>query len=169
MGALSACTVMAFTTGCASGGYKLTRDFSQWVNSKTLILRIILYIITIPVFGITLLIDAVIFNTMDFWEGRVSSGSYDFKDGNKTYQVRHEFLQDTKLKKSTVQIRDSKQTSLQVVVLKETASHEIEMYVDGKLRTKVNSLSKNPVAFIFNEKGKLIKQEAILSAPMAMN
>lgn len=51
-------------TGCASGGFKLTRQYAQFVNRQQLILRIVLYILTSIVFAATLLIDAVIFNTM---------------------------------------------------------------------------------------------------------
>src|SRR5688572_8030721 len=87
-----ACFTMALTSGCASGGFKLTRQYARWVNSQNIILRIVLYILTFIVFAVTLLIDAVVFNTIDFWEGKVSEGTYDFKDGDKVYQVRHEFL-----------------------------------------------------------------------------
>ena len=51
-------------------------------------------------FAITLLVDMVIFNTMDFWEGRVSAGEYNYQSGDKTFYVRHEILPGTKLKRS---------------------------------------------------------------------
>jgi hypothetical protein len=160
---------MALTTGCASGGFKLTRQYAGWVNSQNIILRIVLYILTSVVFAVTLLIDAVVFNTMDFWEGRVSQGTYEFKDATKTYQVRHEFQPGTQLKRSTIQIKDLNQARLQEIVLSETASGEIEMFIDGKLRTRVHSISEAPVASIFDGSGKLVDEHVVLIAPtMAM-
>ncbi len=69
IGSFLACTIMAITAGCASGGFKLTRKYASWLNSNNIIIRIILYILTSVVFAVTILIDMVIFNTIDFWEG----------------------------------------------------------------------------------------------------
>ena len=147
---------MALTAGCASGGFKLTRQYAGWVNSQQLIIRIILYILTAVVFAVTLLIDAVIFNTMDFWEGRVSSGTYHFNSEDKVYQVKHELQPgEGKLKLSTIRVMDQKNELLQVVVLKETSSGEIEMFVDGKIRARVQSINDAPVALAFDKEGKV--------------
>lgn len=157
--ALLACSTMALTSGCASGGFKLTRQYAGWVNSQNIILRIILYILTMVVFGVTLLIDAVVFNTMDFWEGRVSQGNFNFKEGDKTYQVLHETIPDSQLRRSTIQIFGSDNRQIQLVVLQETPKNEIELYVDGVLRTKVANISAIPVASLFDAKGKLVEQK----------
>lgn len=161
-----ACFMMALASGCASGGFKLTREYAGWVNRQNIILRIVLYILTFVVFTVTLLIDAVVFNTIDFWEGKVSAGSFEFKDGSKVYQVKHEFLPNSKLRKSTIQISDNSKNINQEVLLVETPSGNIEMFVDGKLRTRVNGISEFPIASVFNEQGALINENAILLSPV---
>lgn len=160
LGALIACAFMALTTGCASGGYKITRQYAQFVNKQNLILRIIIYIFTGVVFAITLLIDMVIFNTMDFWEGRVSAGDYNFKQGEKSYFVKHEVLEKSR-KRSTIQVRGADQSLLQTVVLQETAAQEIEVYVDGQLRTKVRDITGLPIASVYDAKGNLTLESVI--------
>jgi hypothetical protein len=151
--------MMALSTGCASGGFKLTREYARWVNSKQIILRIVLYIFTFIVFTVTLLIDMVLFNTMDFWEGKVSAGDYQFKDKDKTYLVKHEFINGTDRKQSTIHIVDADKKLLQTVLLTETVSGEIEMYIDGKLKTRVSDISTVPVAKIYNADGTLERQD----------
>src|SRR5437868_3204834 len=130
-----ACFVMVLTSGCASGGFKLTRQYAQWVNSQMIILRIVLYLLTGIVFFVTLLIDLVVNNTMDFWDGRVSSGTYEFKKDGKIYVARHEYMPETRLRRSTIHVSDSDGRQLQEVVLSETPAGSIEMFVDGKLKT----------------------------------
>jgi len=152
---------MTFASGCASGGFKLTRQYAGFVNRQMIIIRIILYILTSVVFAATMLIDMVIFNTLDFWQGRVSQGTYDFTKGDKTYHARHEILPDSKLKRSTIHVHDRDQKLLQVVVLRETVSGEIEMWVDGQMRTRVRDISSLPVASIFDAKGLLVGERTI--------
>lgn len=156
---LAACSMMALSTGCVSGGFKLTREYARWVNSKNIIIRIVLYILTGIVFAVTLLIDMVLFNTMDFWEGKVSAGDYQFKDQDKTYVVKHEFIQGSDRKQSTINIFGDKENLLQTVVLTETVEGNIELYVDGKLKTRVSDIHTLPVASFFNNEGKIVKQD----------
>src|SRR5688572_22802984 len=106
--------------GCASGGFKLTRQYAGFVNRQNLILRIIIYIFTGIVFAVTLLIDFVIFNTIDFWEGRVSQGDFEFSKDGKVYLVHHR-LDDAGLRSSRIKILDSDKKQLQEVFLQETA------------------------------------------------
>ena len=40
--------------GCASGGFKLTRQYARFVNKQQIIIRIVLYILTAVVFLATL-------------------------------------------------------------------------------------------------------------------
>lgn len=155
------CLVLGLTTGCASGGFKLTREYARFVNSKSLILRIILYIFTSIVFAITLLIDMVIFNTIDFWEGKVSQGDYEFKKEGKTYFARHEVLSGTGLKRSTIKVSDVKGQLLQEVVLMETEKGEIDFYVDGQLRTRVKNIHAAPVAWIYDSQGRSLGSQEI--------
>lgn len=167
-GSLTACTILALTTGCASGGFKLTRQYAGWVNSQTVILRVIIYILTGIVFAVTLLIDMVVFNTMDFWQGHVSAGSFDFKDGEKTYQVKHEYLPGTQLRQSTIVVRDRDMNIAQEVQLTELTTGDIEMRVDGKLRARVKGLSGLPIAEVFGDRGQIVKEEVVPFAPLVI-
>jgi hypothetical protein len=164
--AFAACAIMALSSGCASGGFKLTRQYATWVNSQQVVLRVILYILTGVVFVVTMLIDLVVFNTMDFWDGRVSAGTYSFEKDGKIFQAKHEFLIDPasnlKLKRSTIRVMDSHHSLLQEVVLNETVKGEIEMSVDGKLRARVHGLSELPMATLFNQNGKAIGEHVLL-------
>lgn len=164
LGALIACT--GVLSGCASGGYKLTRQYARFVNSQNLIVRIVLYILTSVVFLVTILVDVVINNTVDFWQGRVSAGSYEFKDADKIYQVRHEFAPGTKLKRSTIQIKDKDGVQIQEVALKEMTSGEIEVFVDGQIRGRVQGIGDIPVASIFDKNGKVTSKITIPLQPM---
>lgn len=167
---LLACLVMSFSiSGCASGGYKLTRQYSGWLNSQTLILRIILYLLTGVVFGITLLIDWVVFNTMDFWQGKVSSGTYEKADGDKIYYAIHEIVPGENLRRSTLQVKDKNSKLLKEVKIQEIATGEVEMYVDGVLKTRVSDISLLPVAKIFNRKGQVTEEKMLFTETMLIS
>lgn len=150
-----------FTAGCASGGFKLTRQYARWVNSQNIILRIVLYILTAVVFAVTLLIDMVIFNTMDFWNGTVSQGDYHFKGEDKVYHVKHEILPGTLLKRSTINIFGKDDKKIQKVVLNETLTGEIEMYVDDKIRARVKNISSLPVVSVYNKAGQFLENQIL--------
>lgn len=154
--------VVAISTGCSSGGFKLTRQYARWVNSQNIILRIVIYLLTGIVFLFTILADMVIFNTIDFWSGTVSGGSYEFKKDGNTFYVNHEFQPGTQLKKSTIEVKNSKEELQQTVVLLETPSHEIQLWVDGKLRTTVENINSFPIAKIFNAQGVVVDEQAPL-------
>ena len=158
-GAMTACTMMAFTTGCASGGFKLTREYARFVNSKHIVIRIILYILTAIVFAVTMLIDMVINNTIDFWQGRVSANTYEFHENDKTFIVQHEILPETNLKRSTIKVMDADKKLLQTVVLKQTSDQQIELLVDGVLRTKVENIYSIPQLSSFDKSGKFLEQK----------
>ena len=157
-----ACGFIALTTGCASGGFKLTRQYAGWVNSQHVIIRIIVYLLTGVVFAVTMLVDFVVFNTMDFWNGRVSQGTYDFQKDDKTYQVRHEIIPGTDLKKSTIVVRDQNQKQLQEVILEQTAQNEIILMVDGKLKSKVTDIQSIPMMSLFDSTGILTEKKALI-------
>ena len=160
-GALAACGFMALSTGCASGGFQLTRKYAGFVNKQHIIIRIVLYLLTGIVYAVTLLIDMVIFNTIDFWEGRVSAGEYNFKQGERTFHVRHEVLPGSTLKKSTIQVLNKDQSLAQTVILQQTLSGEIELHVDGVLRSKVRDIHSLPVATIYSAKGAFVAENMV--------
>ncbi len=157
----AACSMMAVLSGCASGGFKLTRQYAGWVNSQSTILRVVLYILTIPVYAVTMLVDMIYFNTMDFWEGRVSEGTYKFKDAEKTYVVKHEYMPGTRLRRSTIHINGSDEKRIQEIVLNETASGEIEMFIDGNVRARGRNLLSTPTVSVFDQKGKLLEDKTL--------
>lgn len=167
----AACSVLALSSsGCVSGGFKLTRSYARFVNNQHIILRVILYILTAVVFAVTLLIDVIYYNTVDFWNGNVSAGVYNFKVKDRSYVAKHEYLPQTNLRQSTIQIFNETNKLLQTVVLRETTSGEVELYVDGKLRTRVSDLSKLPVARHFDATGKLVEEKILrFDSAVAMN
>lgn len=167
---LIACTLLSLSIGgCASGGYKLTRQFAGWLNSQNLIIRIVLYILTMPVFGVTLLIDWLVFNTMDFWQGRVSSGTYEKAEGDKLYFAKHEILPGQNLKRSTLTVKDKNLAVIKEVKIQETATGEIEMFVDGVLKTRVSHISLLPVAKIFDFKGQISEEKMLFTETMLIS
>lgn len=103
---------------------------------------------------------------MDFWNGRVSAGDYKFKDGEKTFNVKHEVLTASNLRRSTIQIEEMGQ-HLQEVVFAETSTGEVELYVDGKLKTRVNNINEIPTANHFDGEGNLVSQNMILTPVVA--
>lgn len=154
------------TTGCASGGYKLTRQYAHFVNSKSLILRIILYIFTFVIFGVTLLIDSVYFNTMDFWNGTVSQGTHEFTQGDKKFVAQHE-IDPNGLKKSTIRVFSADGQQLQEVVIQQTSTDNIEVHVDQKLVAQVSNIQEFPIATVFDKKGQSVQSTPLLMGIMA--
>lgn len=123
--------------GCASGGFKLTRKYAQFVNSQNIIIRIVLYILTSVVFAATLLIDAVVFNTMDFWEGRVSAGEHTFEKDGKLYAVKHFYSGEKNLRNTQIQVFDKDTHGVgkaeSVILLSETEDGQVNVFENGKL------------------------------------
>lgn len=153
---------MLLNTGCVSGGWELTRDYSKWLNSKKVALRVVLYILTMPVFFVTIMIDTLVNNTIDFWNGTVSESTQAFHKDGKSFYVQHEILQETGLKRSTIEIKDSNQKLLQTVVLSETINHDIQLFVDGVLRTEVKNIEQAfPLITTYDEAGKQIEQKNV--------
>lgn len=152
-----AALVGGLMSGCASGGYKITRQYSGWVNKQNIILRIVLYILTGIVYAVTLLIDAVIFNTMDFWQGRVSQGTYEFSKDEKTYVATHKIHSESGLKESRIVITGKGLAKSQEVVLRETAQSEIEVFIDGMLKGKVTDITAIPMLSLYDTSGKKVE------------
>lgn len=164
LAALAACGVLSLTTGCVSGGFKLTRQYAGWVNSQMIILRIVIYLLTGIVFAVTMLIDVVVFNTMDFWEGRVSQGDYLFQKGERVYHVRHEVRPEGGLRRSTIETKDLQGRLLETTVVAETDRSEIELIVNGVKKATVNDLQALPMASIYNERGEIARVENVLAS-----
>jgi hypothetical protein len=156
---ISLVTIYAAVTGgilssCASGGFKLTRQIAQMVNKQQVIIRVIIYILAgVIIFGITLLVDMVILNTLDFWEGRVSANTYEFEKDGKTYVAHHRYQEGTQLKESHLQVFDTQKNLLQDVVIRETAELEVELFVDGILKAKAKDLMSLPKIIAYTDKG----------------
>lgn len=153
------------TTGCASGGYKLTRQYARFVNSQNIIIRIVLYIFTSIVFFATLLVDAVVFNTMDFWNGTVSQGTYEFTQENKKFFVKHE-VDNNHFKKSTVEVVSLDGKHLQDVVIQQTSQTDIAVFVNGKLHSKISDIHRFPLATLFDAQGRAVGLKAVLQNDM---
>lgn len=132
--------------GCASGGYKLTRTYAQFVNKQNIILRIVLYILTGIVFAVTLLIDAVIFNTMDFWNGRVSANDYQFEKDGQLFIVKHSYKGvDKNLRNTEIQVFKKELfevgTAEVTLEISELASGKIELKENGVVKKTIDSIA----------------------------
>jgi hypothetical protein len=154
--------LLGLTTGCASGGFKLTRQFAGWINSQPTLLRVVCYIFLGGAFLFTIIVDLVVFNTMDFWSGRIAAGDYQFKQGDKTYLAHHEFQGQSKLKKSVLKTFDIDGKLLQEVILLETANGEVEMYENGVLKTRVSNISSLPIVSVYDTKGNLTEERVLI-------
>jgi len=146
-------------SGCASGGYKWTRAYSQWVNSTHIVLRILIYLLTGVVYYVALIVDLVIFNTMDFWNGRISKGTYEFKEGDKTYVVTHDIQNG--LRNSIIKIHQSN-GQIKTLEIRETSQNEIELYQDGRLQAKGTDLNSLPQIVVYKADGKTIDSQTYL-------
>jgi hypothetical protein len=89
------------------------------------------------------------------------AGDYQFKDGTKTYNAHHEYLPGTKLRRSVIHVTDSAGAAAQEILLSETPSSEIELYVDGKLRMRVSDIASVPMAAIFDANEKLLQKQSL--------
>lgn len=147
-----AASLAAFTSGCASGGFQLTREYAGFVNRQHVVLRVVLYILTSIIFGVTLLIDLVVNNTMDFWDGRVSQGTYSFSQDERSYVAQHEIGADGR-KTSHIEVFAKDKSKLQDVVLKQTAQMDIEVFIDGQLKGRVSNISELPRVTMYNRHG----------------
>ncbi len=131
--------------GCASGGYKMTRKFSGFVNKQNIIIRIILYIVAVPIYGITLALDAVIFNTMDFWEGRVSANTYNFEKDGQKYIVKHFYKGEEKLRNTQITFQSEAGEKQKELLISEAPDGRIKVYVDGKFEMIIKDINDLPL------------------------
>lgn len=141
--------VTAFTTACASGGFRLTRRYAGFVNRQNVVLRVILYVLTLPIFWVTLLIDEVINNTVDFWEGRVAQGTFRFSEGGRIFVARHD-IDEAGLKSSHIEVFGADNIKIQDVRLAQVSNSQIEVYVDGVLKHRVSDIHALPQLTTFN-------------------
>ncbi len=154
------CVIGLAQTGCASGGYQLTRKYARFVNKQHIVLRVVLYILTNIVFAVTLLIDAVVFNTIDFWEGKVSANSYDFEEDGKYYAVKHSLEGEHKLRKSVIQVYpdEARKSAEATLVLEEQLGGKIQVTENGQIKAIVDDINSLPKLTVFND-GKAEKKE----------
>lgn len=153
--------LMSLSTGCASGGWKLTRDYARFVNRQHVIIRCVLYILTSVVFVATMIIDAVIFNTMDFWNGRVSQGTYEFQNEGRKFIARHSLSPETRLRESRIEVFEGERR-VQDLTLREVAGGQIDVYMDGVHRGRVENIESLPTVTYFDAKGNKTGSQAIL-------
>lgn len=149
------------TSGCASGGYKLTRQYARFVNSKNILIRIILYIFTSIVFVATIIIDSVVFNTMDFWNGTVSQGTFEDIQGDKKFTAQHS-VDENNLKRSVITVTTLGGEKLQEVVLQETTDAQIQVWVDGQLNAQIENIHQFPIAKHLGKNGAVTHEESVL-------
>jgi hypothetical protein len=148
--------------GCASGGFKLTRQYAHFVNRQNIVIRVVLYLLTAVVFAATLLIDMVIFNTMDFWEGRVSANTYQFEKDGRTYMVRHFYEGPQKLRNTEIKIYSSAgkvdEKLEQTLKISEQANGEVLFFQNGVLKARAADIYDLPSITRYDEKGHQLSE-----------
>ena len=150
---LAAVLASGVVVGCASGGFTTTRSVSKFINSKGIILRIVLYIVLWPVLIITMLADEIVFNTIDFWTGKVSAQNKVFEKNGVRVMVAHSL---TPLHRSVLTI-EPKKGDRTVIELRETATGSVEVYRDGVKRTEVKDIqSAFPMLSLYQDNGKAV-------------
>jgi hypothetical protein len=148
---LAAITACGIGAGCVSGGFMTTRTVAKWLNSQNIVLRVVLYVFIWPVFLITMLADEVIFNTIDFWSGKVTAQNSVFEKDGVRVQVAHSL---TPLRRSVFTI-DGKNGEHSIIELRESALGSIEVYKDGQKRTEVKDIrSAFPTYVSFENDGR---------------
>ena len=163
-------TLTAFSsvalTGCAAGGFKLTRGLARWNNSKSIVPRILIYIafgLLLPVYIITLLVDFVVMNTIDFWEGTVASQNVNYEEKGVHYAVAH--VRDP-LRHTTIRMSIGDQLK-SVVELRELENGKIALSIDGVRRAELNDIRDAGAQLtLYREDGKTPSVTRELSADL---
>jgi hypothetical protein len=148
---------------CMSGGWKITRTVARWNNSLSILPRILIYIafFIIPVYGVASLIDAIVFNTIDFWNGTVSAMNYNYKKDGMDVSVAHTRFP---LRQSIITTRKGDVVKSEVKIC-ELTTGKIALYVDGVLRGEVNNIKEvDPALTVFNEDGVTVAFTKTISA-----
>lgn len=115
------------------------------------------------VFGVTLIIDAVVFNTMDFWEGRVSQGTFHFEKDGQSYVVEHR-LRDG-LRVSRIEVRKAGRL-MKTMAIEETSSGQIEYFENGVRKAQVDQISSVPRITHLASQGRVIRQDTLNMADL---
>jgi hypothetical protein len=158
--AISLVTLAVFSmtafSGCAAGRFHLTRAVGGWNNRMPLLPRILVYVafVIIPVYGVTLLADFLVTNTIDFWSGTstASNASYE-RDG-----VKYAVVNRKDPLKHTIITAQAPNKLPQVIEFKEQASGKIALWIDGVQRAEVSDLNE------MNSQLKIYSQDGITLA-----
>ncbi len=140
---------------CLSGGWKVTRIVAKWNNSMGVLPRILIYIafFILQVYTVTALIDSIVFNTIDFWNGTVTGMNKQYKKNGMDVAVSHS---RTPLRQSIITTSKGDQV-ISVVQISELASGKIALTINGVLRGEVNSIHDiDPSLTLFKEDGKTL-------------
>jgi hypothetical protein len=127
------------SSACVSGGFRWTRSVARYVNSNSVLPRVLLWaaFVILPVYLLAFLFDVILWNTLDFWSGSVSAQNTTFEQDGAKIEVAHSA---NPLKKTVITViaKDGKRT---VSELRETERHSIEVLVDGVKKGEVESVT----------------------------
>ncbi|MEW6055997.1 MAG: DUF3332 family protein [Bdellovibrionota bacterium] len=129
-------------SGCAGGNFNLVRSVAKWNLRMSLLPRVIVYLafIIIPVYPIALLLDAILFNTIEFWTGKpvLTAKNQKFEKDGVTVEIAH-FLDPLRRTVITSTMKDG---SRSLTELRETEGKSIEIYVDQIKRGEVQNIDQ---------------------------
>lgn len=160
--ALIGVTLMYSTTSCI-GSFKLTNKVFEWnksVGEKFVNELVFLGLVILPVYGLSLFIDGIILNSIEFWSG---SNPVSMKEGEKEIQyVKNEsgdLMKITATKnKFSVEAVDGKNAG-KVEVLEFSPEEQSWSHVDSKKqKTKLMQFEENgEVVIVFHPNGKSLR------------
>ena len=138
-----------FMNGCAAGNYGFTRSVAKWNLRMSVIPRVLIYIvfIIVPVYGVAVLLDLILNNTIEFWSGKavVNAKNESFeRDGYRVY-VAH--TRDP-LRKSEFQSYDQSGKLQGTLLLSEESSGSISVFVNGVKRGQVKEIDGSIIELI---------------------
>ena len=141
--------VTTFSSGCAAGNFGFTRGVAKWNLKMALLPRILVYIlfVIIPVYGVALLLDLILNNTIEFWTGSAlltAQNKTFYKDGLRVDVVHSA----DPLRKTVMTVYDKMGKVSSVVELRENSHQAIELYVDNVKKAEVTNIKDGMIQLL---------------------
>lgn len=140
-------------SGCVAGNYGFTRSVSKFNLKMSLVPRVLVYIafIIIPVYGIAILLDLLINNTIEFWSGKAvhTAQNHTFEKDGLRIEVAHSL---DPLRRSEFKSYNAKGELISTTELVEQESGAIAVIVNGESRGEVKMIDKHLIELLtFNQ------------------
>jgi Domain of unknown function (DUF3332) len=134
------CFSVTQLSGCAAGGFGLTKSLGKWNGRFSIVPRVLIYLglFIVQVYTLTLLFDFLLNNTIEFWSGTplVAQNQTFEKDGQRVV------VQNTRdpLRKTVITVYDKAGAIQTVNELRETPTGTVEIYVNSEKKAELGSI-----------------------------